>query len=218
MKAMNLSGVTKDDFIEFVAATYFRVQAILQALYALESLVTTFGLFVEDRQFAPPLGSAHSPIVRGSLHNVFISSVQSCIESVAMCALLFFLAVPLARLIRRSLSHACESPTTEVASWAGWIEPLAAVLFRALAVSIVLEAICGAARFYFVRFMGLSFASHPSSASFGELLIFLVPFPFLINILIPIALFVLSLYFARLLSAGLSRALSSNPVNLVNPV
>jgi hypothetical protein len=213
MKDMNLSATTKDDFIEFVAATYFRVQAILQALYAIQGLVFLFSEHLETAS----ANSSGSALMKNSLHNVFLTSVTLCIESVVMCVLLFFLAVPLARLVRRSLSHAWESTTTEVAGKAGLIEPLMAALFRALAVSLVLDAFCGAVlRFSSVRFIGPSLASSPGPASFWALLITLPPF--LINILIPIALFVLSIYFARTLSTGLSRALSSNPVNLVNPV
>jgi len=212
MKDMNLSATTKDDFIEFVAATYFRVQAALQALYALEILVTTCGLFVEDRQFAPPVDSSHSPTVTRSLHNAFLTSVTLCIENVVICVLLFFLAVPLARLIRRSLSHAWESTATEVASKTSLIEPLMAVLFRALAVSLILEAICGTLRTSFVMIMG-------STQSYWLFLESWMPVVnFLIGIVTPIILFVLSLRLARLLSNGLYQAFSSNPVNLVNPV
>jgi hypothetical protein len=152
--------------------------------------------------------------VRDSLHNVFLSSVASCIESVVMCALLFFLAVPLARLIRRSLTHAWDSTTPEVTNKAGLIEPLMAVLFRALAASLFLGAFCGAARITFVSVM--HYSSSPSPVPFWETWITLVPF--LIGIVIPILLFVLSRPFTRMLSKGLSRSLSSNPVNLVNPV
>jgi hypothetical protein len=222
MNAMNLSATTKDDFIEFVAATYFRVQATLQALYALLSLVTTFGLFVEDRQFQPPVDSSHSLTVTRSLHNALLTSVSLCIENVVMCVLLFFLAVPLARLVRRSLSHAWESTTTKVASKAGLVEPLMAVLFRAMAVSLILEAFCGTLRSsvstFFWSFMPSHTGAGPSWQELSTIEALTNLAPFLINILIPIALFVLSLYFARTLSTGLSRALSSNPVNLVNPV
>jgi len=203
MGNMNLSNATKDDFIEFVAATYFRVQAILQALYALQGLVLIFVHYF----LIAPASSSNLPMIKKSLPSVFLSSVTSCISDFVMVLVFFFLAVPLAHLIRRSLCHALETTTTGVASKAGLIEPLIVVLFRALAVSLILGDFFETLSSTIGSFLG-SFPGPWWMTATG----------FLVRLPIPIILFVFSLPFARMLSNGLSRALSSNPANLVNPV
>ena len=104
MNDVNLNGVTKDDFIEFVAATFFRVQAALSVLYVLQSFVVLLIQYYQNLS----MSDSGSPMLRESLHRSVISSITSCISSILLAALLFFLAVPLARLVRRSLSQAWE--------------------------------------------------------------------------------------------------------------
>ena len=109
MNAMNLNAATRGDFIEFVAATFFRVQAALSVLNALQGLVFLITEYRQDASVSPSV----SPLMRESLHRNFLNSATGCISSVVMAVVLFFLAVPLARLIRRSLSHAWEPKPQE---------------------------------------------------------------------------------------------------------
>ena len=105
MNDMNLSGVTKDDFIEFVAATFFRVEAVLSVLYALQGVVFSIVQYRTEES----VRSSGSSAARESFHQQSVLSATHQISSVVMALALFFLAVPLARLIRRSLSHAWET-------------------------------------------------------------------------------------------------------------
>ena len=109
MNDMNLNAVTKDDFIEFVAATFFRAQAALSVLYALQGVVFSIYQYHADESVRP----WNSPTMMESLHRSFLISVASCISSLVMAVVFFFLAVPLARLIRRSLSHAWKPKPSE---------------------------------------------------------------------------------------------------------
>jgi len=112
MNNMNLSDATKDDFIEFIAATFFRVQAIVYVLDALQSFVFSLIALIESHEISS-VGTPSSSMIRNSVQSVLLSSVTSCLTTIALAVIFFFLAVPLARLIRRSLSHAWESKTAE---------------------------------------------------------------------------------------------------------
>jgi hypothetical protein len=83
----------------------------------------------------------------------------------------------------------------------------------------MLGAFCGTLRSSVSTFIWSFMASHTGAAPSWQVLATVVApttlVVFLTRILIPIVLFVFSLRFAHMLSAGLSRALSSN---LVNPV
>jgi hypothetical protein len=178
--------------------------------------------------FVPaPIGPPNSnySIARDTLHRFFLDSIANCIENVVMCVLLFFLAVPLARLIRSSLSHAWGSTTPEAADKASLIEPLMAVLFRALAVSLILGAFCGTLRSFVARSMDywsfMASHAHAAGASWQVWTVMVASTTltnFLVGFSIPIILFFFSLRLADMLSTGLARALLPKPVLSVNPV
>jgi len=109
-------------------------------------------------------------------------------------------------------------------SKAGLIEPLLAVLFRALAVSLILEAFCGTLRSFVAGSMDYwSFiASHAHAAGsswqvWTVMVALTTLIHFLVGFSIPIILFFFSLRLARMLSKGLARALLPKPVLPLNP-
>ena len=91
------------------------------------------------------------------------------------------------------------------ASKAGLIEPLAAVLFRGLAVVIVLHAFRAALDEFARNFFTLPASAGVFFYFWMVLIYFLIPLP------IALILFVFSLRLARLTSVSLSRALESKP-------
>ena len=102
-----MKDMSKSELIELVTATFFRVQAALSVLWALKDLLgsipASYALYSMSS-----LSGSKPQVLNESIHRMILASFFGSVGSLVTTVLLFFLAVPLARLISRGLSQALE--------------------------------------------------------------------------------------------------------------
>jgi hypothetical protein len=92
---MKLTDLTKTEFIETIAAVFFRVWAIVMFVNAsISVLAQSFNAYAMGR---------------GNVFQMFSFWITQFLISTVVAALLFFFAVPMARNIRQGLSRALDS-------------------------------------------------------------------------------------------------------------
>jgi hypothetical protein len=106
MKDMN-----RDELIELVAAVSLRVLAFTYAFFALQDLATsTWSCYMNSYLFQELSNSQH---VNHYPFAFYIGQFLEFLLEIAKSIIFFVLAVPLARLVTRGLSHALEPKLSE---------------------------------------------------------------------------------------------------------
>ena len=93
-----MKDMSKSELIELVAATFFRVQAALSVFWALKDLLGSIPASYALWSMSSLSGSKQQ-VLNESIHRMILASFFGSIASLVTAALLFFLAVPLARLL-----------------------------------------------------------------------------------------------------------------------
>jgi hypothetical protein len=105
-----LKEMTRDEVIEVIAAVFFRVMAFTYALSALEMLmIGVVNYYIYSYAMQPSNSHSANPYQFAGLTMGFVNFFLETAKSI----IFFLLAVPLARLISRGLSHALELKPSE---------------------------------------------------------------------------------------------------------